>query len=454
VLSLAAAGPARAAEITLGTARGTEECTGGFIAADVGTVVPAGGGTITSFAYGTTPDTGGQRLDFVVLRPGAYGSYAVVGRTGMMTLPAGDGIARFPAELPVRAGDILGYYEEGLANCVRLRTGSSVPNRFVGHDPALGFSFMTDPVVGDASLNLAATLRVNRPPEAPDAPVSGTTLNRDGRQELTWDAVTDPDAGDTVTYRLEHRRADSTAFAAVAAVDGTAYRFGADGPAEREGTWTYRVVAIDGHGAESDPSAASAPVRVDRTAPPAPALVTAPALAPVTLDGVRWFRDRVLVGFAGAADPLLADGSPGSGLAAVSPAMAVGPAEADPATGAFTVSGTATDAAGNVSRAAALDARLDWKAPTAAFTDCPSTGVLLHADAEARWAAADAMPSAGLGAPAAGSVRLATDAAGPQTARSPAPGDAIVYRYVDVQIDREKRLATWTIKGPEAPTLW
>jgi benzoyl-CoA-dihydrodiol lyase len=30
--------------------------------------------------------------------------------------------------------------------------------------------------------------------------------------------------------------------------------------------------------------------------------------------------------------------------------------------------------------------------------------------------------------------------------------DAIVYRYVDVQIDREKRLATWTIKGPEAPT--
>ncbi|HWL27480.1 MAG TPA: 2,3-epoxybenzoyl-CoA dihydrolase [Burkholderiaceae bacterium] len=31
-------------------------------------------------------------------------------------------------------------------------------------------------------------------------------------------------------------------------------------------------------------------------------------------------------------------------------------------------------------------------------------------------------------------------------------GDAVTYRYVDVQIDRQKRLATWTIKAPEAPT--
>lgn len=425
VLSLAVAGSARAEVLTLGTASGTEACTGGFIAADAGTVVPAGGGTITSFAYGITPDTGGQRLDFVILRPAGYGAYAVVARTGMVTLPAGDGIASFPAELQARAGDIVGYYEEGLANCVRLRTGSSVPNRYVGHDPALGSSFIMDPVVGDASLNIAATLRVNRPPGAPDAPVPGTTLNRDGRQQLTWNAVTDPDAGDRVTYRLEHRRANSTAFSAVAAVDGTAYRFGADGPAEAEGTWTYRVVAIDGHGAESDPSPASAPVRVDRTAPPAPAVVTTPALAPVTLDGVRWFRDRVVVGFDGGADPLLADGSPGSGLAAVSPAAAVGPADADPATGAFSVSGTATDAAGNVSGATPLDARLDWKAPTATFTDCPSEPVLLHADADVRWAAADPAPSAGLGTPASGAVRLATGAAGPQTARSPAPGDAV-----------------------------
>jgi benzoyl-CoA-dihydrodiol lyase len=31
-------------------------------------------------------------------------------------------------------------------------------------------------------------------------------------------------------------------------------------------------------------------------------------------------------------------------------------------------------------------------------------------------------------------------------------GDAVAYRYVDVQIDRQKRLATWTVKAPEAPT--
>lgn len=30
--------------------------------------------------------------------------------------------------------------------------------------------------------------------------------------------------------------------------------------------------------------------------------------------------------------------------------------------------------------------------------------------------------------------------------------DALGYRYVEVQIDREKRLATWTVKAPEAPT--
>jgi benzoyl-CoA-dihydrodiol lyase len=29
---------------------------------------------------------------------------------------------------------------------------------------------------------------------------------------------------------------------------------------------------------------------------------------------------------------------------------------------------------------------------------------------------------------------------------------AVAYRYVEVQIDREKRLATWTIKAPDAPT--
>src|SRR5881227_3514766 len=71
-------------------------------------------------------------------------SYTVVGKTGLVTL-AGTGLETFPANISVRAGDILGFWarpglHSGFPNCAR-----SVPSG----GGYLQSSIATNPKVGD-----------------------------------------------------------------------------------------------------------------------------------------------------------------------------------------------------------------------------------------------------------------------------------------------------------------
>jgi hypothetical protein len=132
-------------------------------------VVPSGGGTITSFSFQSIPLNAGQQLAFLVLRhtpgPGPAGGtttnwHTVVGTTGLQTLK-GMGLETFTANIPVQAGDILGFWLSPVFdNCLRQPVNSPTlvaPGE--ASSPSAGsivqFS-MEMPSLGD--LNLSATL--------------------------------------------------------------------------------------------------------------------------------------------------------------------------------------------------------------------------------------------------------------------------------------------------------
>ena len=108
---------------------------------DTNYVVPAGGGTITSFSFQSATINSGEQLDFLALRPAGGLNYTVVGKTGVVTL-TGLGLETFPASIPVRAGDILGFWTAGgLYNCARVAAGGG----FIGGTSQT----ITDPGIGD-----------------------------------------------------------------------------------------------------------------------------------------------------------------------------------------------------------------------------------------------------------------------------------------------------------------
>jgi hypothetical protein len=133
---------------------------------DVNYVVPAGGGTITSFSFQSTSANTGQQLDFLVLRHTAspFGPffYTVVGKTGLITLAgAGAEPETFPASpaIAVQEGDILGFWEGGLANCCRLVTsGGGLLFGLVFADPSVGDTFSLGPSIAPVDLNESANL--------------------------------------------------------------------------------------------------------------------------------------------------------------------------------------------------------------------------------------------------------------------------------------------------------
>jgi hypothetical protein len=116
------------ADTTVGRTGGTAPCeplglpgVAGSTFADTNYVVPAPG-TITSFSVFNMSPFGNRgptpHEDFLVLRPVSGSAYTVVGKTGLVT-PAGTGLETFDANIPVRAGDILGLWSDsfGLSNC-------------------------------------------------------------------------------------------------------------------------------------------------------------------------------------------------------------------------------------------------------------------------------------------------------------------------------------------------
>ncbi len=98
---------------TLSPSASEQSCNSSTLVIDTSYVVPAGGGTITSFSYQSDPDQGpsgeGDLYDFGVFRPGSDGYDTVVGTTGLLAIQ-GTGLETFPVNIAVQAGDVLGLY--------------------------------------------------------------------------------------------------------------------------------------------------------------------------------------------------------------------------------------------------------------------------------------------------------------------------------------------------------
>lgn len=261
----------------------------------------------------------------------------------------------------------------------------------------VGGSFVT---LGGQLVRGYARFALVRPP---GAPVTPTSVSR-GSFALTW-----PASLDAHHYVLEQRTADGGWEQVGDEVAAPAYAFVED--SATEGELRFRVTAVDAEDTYSVPSAPSAPVVVDRTAPDPPWIVT--ERDPDTSGG--WFNHGVVVIFE-ADDAMAPDGSDGSGLDAASL-----PGDQQlTTTGIHTISGTARDLAGNVSASASLVVRLDVDRPRVSMT-CPPN-VVVGTSATASWTASDV--GAGLTGPATGSVVLLPNASGPLSATAPTVRDA------------------------------
>jgi hypothetical protein len=283
----------------------------------------------------------------------------------------------------------------------------------------LGFSVAIDgstivagapATTGDALGAAYVFVAPNSPPGAPGTPVLASpfvTPNR-GDFDLDWSASHDPD-GDAVTYTLQHEDADDAGYSDVAsALASNAYSFLA--PPEAEGTWTYRVRAVDSHAAASSFSPVSAPVKVDRGAPNAPTLSIAAGQTAVTVGAVDWYADSVSVAVTPAGDPPLADSSPGSG---VDPGSFASPFAVS-ANGTSAPSRTVKDHAGNESGAGSIVVHVDAQAPTVTIDGgCPVGRVALGSLHLLDVSAADG--ESGLAADPSGQVALDTATPGPHT---------------------------------------
>jgi len=229
-----------------------------------------------------------------------------------------------------------------------------------------------------------------------------------GAFTLTWTAASDPDAGDAVTYTLEHHDASPAApWSPVATgLASPSYAFG-PGDAEPEGTWSYRVTATDNHGASGPATVSTTPVVVDKAAPPAPALTVAAGQTSVQVGGIDWYRDAVTIDIGALPDPALSDGSPGSGVDAASYA----PAVVLSANGVNTLSAHVTDVAGNASAAATRQVHVDAQPPTVTPA-CPASASL-HGQASVAATAHDG--ESGLAIDPSGTYPVDTSSVGPKT---------------------------------------
>lgn len=162
LLGMAAASPASAATVKLGktapagSAVGCAGCSLFQRATGSGSpsyVVPAGGGTITSWSIQGAPSSlsclvGGCLGQLQVMRPDDGGNYSLVAQSSQRTIPAGK-LSTFSTSIPVREGDVLGLAgtnvplqgSGGLGDTLGDLTGligGGLVNVSVGLDPPLG----------------------------------------------------------------------------------------------------------------------------------------------------------------------------------------------------------------------------------------------------------------------------------------------------------------------------
>jgi hypothetical protein len=258
------------------------------------------------------------------------------------------------------------------------------------------------PTALQKDLGRVFTITLPAPPvtAAPGTPQlsAGSTPNQ-GELTLSWEASSTAGA----TYTLQHQNAEGGWSDVASGLTSAEYAFAGPG-AEAEGTWSYRAIAV--HGAsESEPSAASSAVVVDRTAP-SPPKVGADREPDFAGNG-GWYKDSVTVSFASGGDETLADGSPGSG---VDPSSIAAPVtfETD---GFHEAVGTESDFAGNQSLPSTLGVQVDASAPKLAV-ECPAS-VDVGQSASATVSAADAQ--SGLASDPSGTVPIDTSKAGAVT---------------------------------------
>jgi hypothetical protein len=247
------------------------------------------------------------------------------------------------------------------------------------------------------------TLARNEPTTVPGTPFvsSGANPSSDGVFTLSWAASAPAVA---LTYTLQHKNASSGWSTVASGLTSNEYAFTSGSP-EAEGTWTYRVLASN-EGPPTEPSGASAEVKVDESAPNPP---TASAdRAPDYAGGGGWFKDMVEVSFASNGDPALADGSPGSG---VNPAS-VPASQTFTTDGSHSACGTVADNVGNQSNPGCLTVQVDATAPSVNVS-CPATALLHATGVNATVTASDGQ--SGLASDPSGSVPISTASVGPQT---------------------------------------
>jgi hypothetical protein len=206
------------------------------------------------------------------------------------------------------------------------------------------------------------TLARNVSPSAPGAPsvTSGSNPSANGQFTLSW-VPTQP--ATAPSYTLEQKNASGEWSVVEAGLTTASYTFGSGNP-EAEGTWTYRVTESN-ESAASEASPASEEVKVDQSSPNAPSANA--DRSPDYAGGGGWYKDTVTVSFSDNGDPLLSDGSSGSGvdLGTLSGAQTFN------TDGAHEASGTVADNVGNVSSPGTLSVQVDVSPPSVEAS-CPA----------------------------------------------------------------------------------
>ena len=301
----------------------------------------------------------------------------------------------------------------GPTKTMRLGAGSAAAERFTTSCPSTDQRGYSRP--SGAKCDIGAY--EDQAPTAPGTPAitTGSNPSKTGALTLSWAGSTDAD--DTVAYRLLHKDANDAAYSQVGTTSATSLAIN-----EAGGTYSYVVKAYDGNHSVS--SSELTGVVVDKTAPLAPTVSA--DRAPDYVGSSSWYRDSVTVTTTSNGDPALADTSPGSGVVSVT-----GPITYN-TSGTSTRTGTATDAAGNVSASTSLTVNVDADLPDVSFGTCPATALLGH-PATATWSASDA--SSGLATASSGSFDLDTATIGHKSVSTTATDNVGHTRIATCEFD-------------------
>jgi hypothetical protein len=254
--------------------------------------------------------------------------------------------------------------------------------------------------------DLGALFPVEIPaPGVPHAPYlkSGKNPNK-GQFTLRWK----PASTLRARFTLQHENAHEVWSTVAEGLSKREYIFGAGGnPSEEEGTWKYRVSESNETGA-SGYSEESEAIKVDKTPPYTP---TAEASrAPDYAGKGGWYKNSVTVSFTAHGDPVLVDGSAGSG---VNPATLTKPETFD-TSGAHEACGTVEDYAENVSEPGCLTVQVEAEPEGPELEiSCPAKAVVGEAGVTATVTASDSY--SGLASNPSGTVPIETSTAGPET---------------------------------------